>query len=233
MRGVSTLVGKAVGRAVGRAVYRAGRRAGRLRTRGRFLGAARTAARGWGWPVLPGVGAAPGGGCRCPRPDCQVPGAHPHEPKLLAATTDDRMIRWWWSRRPEAPVLVATGGQVCALSLPAEAGARVLDYFDALRVPIGPVIATPTRYVLLVAPYSFPELGELLVAQEWVPTSLRYHGPGGYVVLPPSRTGAGAMRWVRRPLSTREQPWLPSVSDLVEALVAASVAAPDGATLAP
>ncbi|MEZ0064265.1 hypothetical protein ABIA32_000243 [Streptacidiphilus sp. MAP12-20] len=217
MRGVSTLV----------------RNAKQRRSRAQLLNAARVAARGWGWPVAPAVGLTPEGGCRCPRHDCPVPGAHPYDPKLLAATTDDRMIRWWWSRRPTAPVLVATGAQVCALSLPAAAGVRVLDYFDALRVPTGPVIATPTRYVLLVAPYSLPELAELLVAQEWVPSSLRYHGPGGFVVLPPSQTGAGAMRWIRRPLSARQTPWLPSVSDLVEALVAASIATPDGATLAP
>ncbi|MEY9870722.1 hypothetical protein ABH931_000176 [Streptacidiphilus sp. MAP12-33] len=217
MRGVSTLVSKV----------------SRHRSRARLLGAARIASQGWDWPVLPGVGLGPEGACRCPRPDCQIPGVHPHDPKLLAATTDDRMIRWWWSRRPQAPVLVATGDKVCALSLPAEAGVRVLDYFDALRVRTGPVIATPTRYVLLVAPYSFPELAELLEAQEWVPTSLRYHGPGGYLVLPPSRTAAGSLRWVRRPASARREPWLPAVGDLVEALVAASVATPDGASLAP
>jgi hypothetical protein len=217
MRGVSTLVGKV----------------SRLRVRARLLGAARIASQGWGWPVLPGVGLGPTGACHCPRPDCAIPGVHPHDPKLLAATTDDRMIRWWWSSRPDAPVLVATGRQVCALSLPAEAGARVLDYFDALNIATGPVIATPTRYVLLVAPYSFPELAELLETQEWVPTSLRYHGPGGYVVLPPSSTATGVLRWVRRPVSWRQAPWLPAVGDLVEALVAASTAAPDGATLAP
>jgi hypothetical protein len=141
------------------------------------------------------------------------------------------MVRWWWSCRPEAPLLVATGDKVSAVSLPAESGARLLDYFDALRVPTGPVLATATRYVLFVAPYTLPELGELLAAQEWVPTSLRYHGQGGFVVLPPSRTGQGQVRWVRAPREATEPPWLPPVTGLVEALVAASVATPDGAGL--
>ena len=204
------------------------------RQRPLLLAAALACAVDRGWPVLPGA-AADRDGCRCPRPDCPTPGAHPDDPSLLAATTDPRMVRWWWDRLPDAPVLVATGGRVSAVSLPAPAGVRVLDYFDALRIRTGPVIATPTRYVLLVRPYTMQELGELLVAQEWVPASLRYHGTGGYVVLPPSRSGtgsgAGAMRWVREPAG-REEPWLPPVGELMGALVAASAATPGGARLA-
>ncbi len=58
-------------------------------------------------------------GCSCPDPDCVVPGAHPYDPGLLAATTDERMVRWWWTARPDAPVVLATGGGApCAVSLP-------------------------------------------------------------------------------------------------------------------
>jgi hypothetical protein len=212
----------------------------RRRERELLLTAATTCVRDWRWPVVPGALPAPpreaGIRCQCPRPDCPTPGAHPYDPALLAATTDPRMVRWWWRQRPDAPILVATGGQVSAVSLPAAAGARVLDYFDALRIRTGPVIATPTRYVLLVAPYTMQELAELLIAQEWVPTSLRYHGTGGYVVLPPSRVADGGVAWVREPEwvgdAVTGEPWLPSVSALVEALVAASTATPDGARLA-
>ena len=200
------------------------------RERPRLLAAATACAVDWGWPVLPGVSMGRDG-CGCRRADCATPGAHPDEPSLLAATTDPRMVAWWWGRRPDAPVLVATGGRVSAVSLPAAAGARVLEYFDALRIRTGPVLATPTRYVLLVAPYTMQELAELLIAQEWVPTSLRYHGTGGYVVLPPSRTGAGPVRWAREPEGDGV-PWLPGVDELMGALVAASVAVPDGARLA-
>ncbi|MFC1431135.1 bifunctional DNA primase/polymerase [Streptacidiphilus sp. N1-3] len=212
-----------------------------------LLATALTCAVDWDWPVLPGA-AAGRDGCLCPRPDCPTPGAHPYDPSLLAATTDPRMVRWWWGRRPDAPVLVATGGRVSAVSLPAAAGVRVLDYFDTLRIRTGPVIATPSRYVLLVAPYTMQELAELLIAQDWVPTSLRYHGTGGYVVLPPSRTGAGGVRWAREPVPEAPQapgglldglpdggstaPWLPGIGELMGALVAASAAVPDGARLA-
>ncbi|WP_037574449.1 bifunctional DNA primase/polymerase [Phaeacidiphilus oryzae] len=245
----------------------------RRRTRSALLGAAITCVEQWRWPVVPGAlpasppapglswGPAPaesaegdeplGTGCSCPRPDCPVPGAHPHDPPLLAATTDPRMVRWWWTTRPTAPLVVATGERVAAVSLPAVAGARLLDYLDALRHPVGPVIATPTRYLLLVAPYTHEELAELLMRQESVPTSVRYHGPGGYVLLPPSRTAAGELRWVREPVPPQDAgagaragaepvemgvggvaPWLPPVADFVDALVAAGSSAPDGTRLA-
>ncbi|MER0447019.1 bifunctional DNA primase/polymerase [Streptomyces sp. Edi4] len=193
------------------------------------LGAALTCATQWKWPVLPGVGLAAGGcGCACPDPECVVPGAHPFDPVLLAATTDERMIRWWWTNRPAAPVLLATGaGAPCAISLPALAGARALAALDSMGVRLGPVVATPTRWSLLVAPYSMERLGELLYSKDSVPSSLRFHSEGGYLVLPPSQTGKGRIRWERPPLGARG-PWLPDVETVVDALVEASTSAPDG-----
>ncbi|MEV4440239.1 bifunctional DNA primase/polymerase, partial [Streptomyces sp. NPDC049577] len=131
------------------------RRAGRSAV----LTAALTCATEWRWPVVPGVGLRPGTGrvrgCGCFDPGCAAPGAHPFDPGLLAATTDARMVRWWWTVRPEAPVVLATGGRApSAVSLPAVAGARALAAFDRAGVRLGPVVATPTRWALLVAPYS-------------------------------------------------------------------------------
>ncbi|MEV1047663.1 bifunctional DNA primase/polymerase [Streptomyces sp. NPDC049916] len=223
------------------------------------LDAALTCATVWQWPVLPGAGTAPaaphgerGQGCACPEPDCAVPGAHPFEPGLLAATTDERMVRWWWTGRPAAPVILATGGRApCAVSLPAVAGARALGALDALGMRLGPVVATPTRWSLLVAPYTLERLGELLYAKDWVPSSLRFHGEGGYIVLPPSAIGTGQVRWERPPapgpspaapagpVSSRRRswgrapvvpqaPWLPDVEAVLDALVEASTGAPGG-----
>jgi hypothetical protein len=212
--------------------------------------AALTFATEWRWPVLPGAGLSrrPGGlqralraaVCACPAPDCQDPGAHPDEPPLLAASTDARLVRWWWERRPDAPVLLATGGPLAggsgpsAVSLPAVAGARALATLDKLGVRTGPVVATPERWALLVAPYTFDELGELLSEQEWVPGSLRFHGPGGYLPLPPSRTGAGTVRWAREPKAGKDgrAPWLPQAAAVVDQLVAASAQAERASRLA-
>ncbi|WP_256090518.1 bifunctional DNA primase/polymerase, partial [Actinacidiphila rubida] len=168
--------------------------------------------------------------CACPRANCPVPGAHPLDPGLLAATREPRMVRWWWTRRPDAPIVLATGDRVSAASLPATAGADALTALENFGFRLGPVAATPTRYHFFVAPYSLDELGELLDSQDWVPTSLRYHGDGGYVPLPPCGTGAAPVRWVRPPVAGKDEgaPWLPPIDTLVDALVRAGRTAPDG-----
>jgi hypothetical protein len=211
-----------------------------LQRKGRtaLLNAALTYADQWKWRVVPGVGydrrgtrwAGGAAACACLRPNCPVPGAHPLDPGLLAATRDPRMVSWWWTSHPDAPIVLATGDQVSAVSLPAAAGALALDAIEKQGFRLGPVVATPTRHLFLVAPYSFPELGELLDSQDWVPTSLRYHGDGGYVALPPYSTGTGELRWVREPVVEPGEyaPWLPRVGTLVDALVRAGRTAPDG-----
>ncbi|MCG6494528.1 bifunctional DNA primase/polymerase [Kitasatospora sp. A2-31] len=175
------------------------------------------------WPVVPGT-LLRGGRCSCGDEDCPVPGAHPHDPPLLAATTDARMVRWWWERQPDAPVLAATGRTVSAVSLPAAAGARALAYLAALRLPLGPVLALPGRYALLVAPYSLEVLGEMLAQLPWVPGSLRYHGPGGFLALPPGGGTGGRVRWVLAPRPAADGGvWLPQVGPLLGELVEAAV----------
>ncbi|MFF1558093.1 bifunctional DNA primase/polymerase [Streptomyces sp. NPDC058279] len=197
-----------------------------------LLDAALTCATVRRWPVLPGVGraGADSARCACPDPDCVVPGAHPFDPGLLAATTDPKMVAWWWSGRPAAPVLMATGGAApCAVSLPAGAAARAVVRLDAQGMRLGPIVATPTRWSLLVAPYSLERLGELLYAKDHVPSSLRFHGEGGYLLLPPSpASGGGEVRWEREPSTGSQGLWLPEVEELVHALVEASSGAPGG-----
>jgi bifunctional DNA primase/polymerase-like protein len=205
--------------------------------------AALTCATRWRWPVVPGATAAPSAAgdasspaCSCADADCVVPGAHPGDPGLLAATADARMVGWWWDRSPDAPVVLATGTPVhgrrspCAVSLPAVAGERALAELDRLRVRLGPVLATPTRCTLLVRPYDLAELGELLYAQDVVPSSLRFHGAGGYVALPPSCTGLGRVGWVRPPVGAGDGtgPWLPQTADLLDVLVEATLTVPEG-----
>ncbi|MEU8520394.1 bifunctional DNA primase/polymerase [Streptomyces sp. NBC_01216] len=199
------------------------------------LDAALTCAVEWDWPVLPGVGLksttrpSKGAACACPDPECVVPGAHPFDPGLLAATTDERMVRWWWARRPDAPVVLATGGRApCAVSLPAAAGARALAALDAMDMRLGPVVATPTRWSLLVAPYGLERLGELLYAKDSVPSSLRFHGEGGYLLLPSPGAGTARARWERAPLEGSSRPWLPDVEAVVDALVDAGTNTPGG-----
>ncbi|GHH69931.1 DNA primase [Streptomyces sulfonofaciens] len=202
-----------------------GIRSGGRKGRPDMAGAALTFATEWQWPVLPGVAlqshrGTRGTRCACPDPECAVPGAHPFDPGLLAASTDERMVRWWWSNRPTAPVVMATGGRApCAVSLPAVAAARALAVLDQQDIRLGPVVATPTRWAILVAPYSMEQLGALLYAKDFVPGSLRFHGTGGYIALPPSPTGQGQVRWERAPLPGSAAPWVPDVEAVVDAVV--------------
>ncbi|MER5377654.1 bifunctional DNA primase/polymerase [Streptomyces sp. NPDC002553] len=186
------------------------------------IDAALTFATEWQWPVLPGVTADPQAAsrCGCPDPKCPVPGAHPFDPGLLAATTDARMVRWWWTDRPAAPIVLATGGSApCAVSLPALAASRALAALDRDGMRLGPVVASPTRWAILVRPYGMEQLGELLYAKDHVPGSLRFHGDGGYLALPPSETGQGEIRWERAPLPGSATPWVPDVEAVVDAVV--------------
>ena len=186
------------------------------------ISAALTFATEWQWPVLPGVAPDPQGRgrCGCPDPECTVPGAHPFDPGLLAATTDARMVRWWWTNRPSAPVILATGGTRRAQAgSPRREPSRALALLDRRGMRLGPVVASPTRWALLVEPYSMEQLGELLYAKDFVPGSLRFHGEGGYIALPPSETGTGAVRWERAPLPGSAAPWVPDVEAVVDAVV--------------
>ncbi|KUN81731.1 bifunctional DNA primase/polymerase [Streptomyces griseoruber] len=187
-----------------------------------LIDSALTFATEWQWPVLPGVTAdqRSTSRCGCPDPECVLPGAHPFDPGLLAATTDARMVRWWWTNRPAAPIILATGGEApCAVSLPALAASRALVALDRQGMRLGPVVASPTRWAILVRPYSMEQLGELLYAKDFVPGSLRFHSEGGYLALPPSETGRGDIRWERAPLPGSASPWLPDVEAVVDAVV--------------
>lgn len=71
------------------------------------------------------------------------------------------------------------------------AGARALTELDRMGMRLGPVVATPTRWSLLVAPYTLEQLGELLHAKDWVPSSLRFHGEGAISSFPRPRRVRG------------------------------------------
>ncbi|MEJ8670128.1 bifunctional DNA primase/polymerase [Streptomyces sp. MS1.AVA.1] len=188
------------------------------------ISAALTFATQWRWPVLPGVATHPQGHsrCGCPDPDCTVPGAHPFDPGLLAATTDERMLRWWWTNRQAAPIILATGGQApCAVSLPALPGrsrthrTRPHGYAPRPGRRLARPLGDPGEAVLHGA------AGRTAVRQGLRPGSLRFHGEGGYIALPPSETGQGPISWQRAPLPGSASPWVPDVEAVVDAVVEA------------
>lgn len=197
-----------------------------------LLSAALEYARRWHWQVVPGIGFDRVDGvpvCRCPRSECPVPGAHAADPPLLAATTDQRMIQWWWTRNPGAPIVLPTGRDFAVLEVSAAAGRIALARFQAMDAGLGPVMATPERFFFFVAPYEFEELAFLLNQFDCSPADVRCYGPGGYVMAPPTRLPEGLLRWRIHPSETSGP--LPACAELVGELVTASQRAASTARL--
>jgi hypothetical protein len=62
-----------------------------------------------GWPVFP-CHTRNGNGCSCGKADCQSPAKHPRTVNgLRDATTDEEIIKKWWSDWPNANIGLATG----------------------------------------------------------------------------------------------------------------------------
>jgi Bifunctional DNA primase/polymerase, N-terminal len=192
------------------------------RSSGALLSAAFEYAQRWHWQLLPGVGYDQEGRlpvCRCPREACPIPGGHPFDPPLLAATTDTRMIQWWWRVNPGVPIVLPTGRNFSALEVSARAGKLAQSYLAALGIHVGPVAATPKRAFFFVQPYRFDELAFLLDRFGCGPTDVRCYGQGGYVIAPPSRLPEGVVRWRVRPDETDGK--LPTCAELLSSLAGA------------
>lgn len=140
---------------------------------------------GRGWPVVPGT-------CRpdelgfsevCPLQDTGD----------LAPVTDPQHAEELWTRQPYG-VLLVCGRGIDALEVPF----RVAELLPALasRGLVAPVATTltPSRWVLIVATSSGTLRDDLAAA------SVRLHGPGQWVALPPTTLGGyPPIRWTQAP----------------------------------
>ncbi|MCX9190261.1 DNA primase [Carbonactinospora thermoautotrophica] len=200
------VIGRLIGRVIGRRRTRAARRAALWYAVNRR------------WDVAPGTHPVPrwsglvtsSVGCSCGRPDCRAPGAHPIDPCWLARATDDpTTVEWWWSRYPNASIVLPTGRSFDVIDVPEAAGRRALDRLDRLGVPLGPVAATRTgRYLFFVVPGAREELPALLDWQDWpdIDLGLRCHGEGDYVIAPALEPlPRSATWWVRPPGDTNRR----------------------------
>jgi hypothetical protein len=86
-----------------------------------------------------------------------------------------------------------------------------------MGLPLGPVVATPTRRMLfLVAPGGAEKVPSLVRRMGWGNRALDVvcHGEGGHIIVPPSRMGmAGTVMWVRPP-SCHDR-WLPDIHEVI------------------
>jgi hypothetical protein len=195
----------------------------RRRRAGSAMAAAAAQYTALGWPVCPGarpIGRqhrggrhrphGPGRACSCDRIGCPAPGAHPISPAWqLEATADPAAVRAWWSLRPQANIVLATGRAFDVLDVPARAGQSALAGLGQAGIPPGPVAIGPGSRTLffVTTRYSVADEDEwwschLDNEPESLPavSGLRWHCRDSYVLAPPSRLSDGtAARWLVRP----------------------------------
>jgi hypothetical protein len=139
-----------------------------------------------GWPIAPGAHAAPGWRGGWPVP---LAAALPYRGPM--GTND---VARCWHHHPH-PILLATGLSIDVLAVRAPLASQLLDTLGEH----GPVAALPDgRWLVFVEAGQPPEpLSE---------HPMRYHGPGSWVPLPPTRLGQGHLTWHVDPASTGWRP---------------------------
>lgn len=173
------------------------------------------------WDVVPGTsvhGTPQGRRCGCGQPACSAPGAHPlHRDWAKQAGGGPALIRRWWSEAPDASILLPTGRSFEVIDVPEQAGCLALARLERMGLPLGPVIATPTRRLqFFVLPGARDKMADMLRRIGWGSSAIDLvcRGDGDYVVAPPSPMGAsGAATWAREP--TEANRWLPEARELL------------------
>lgn len=149
-----------------------------------------------GWPVLPGTYPAnsrwlgrDGADARGP-----VPIHHDWRERDWQEQVDSRpdRVASWWSDRPYS-LLVATGPAVEAIEVDADLGRRTAVALRGLDVLV-PIVATPEgRWYLLTRG------GQRLCNELDTDPSVRLHGAGSWVPMPPTTFPHGAVHWRVKP----------------------------------
>ena len=151
------------------------------------------AARGWRvlpvwWPVHNGRQTV----CACRRADCQHPGKHPlGKPGgatrgVHSATTDEGIIREWWSKWPKANIGIATGDGLTVIDVdPRNEGDVTLADLERAHGRLPDTVEVVTggggRHVYLQGNVPTTVLGP----------GLELKGPGSFVVAAPSLHASG------------------------------------------
>jgi KaiC/GvpD/RAD55 family RecA-like ATPase len=147
------------------------------------------------WPVAPAHNIMPNGRCSCGgRRDCS-PGKHPRTKNgLTDATLDEQQIREWWTRWPDANVLVRTGmvGDRCLVVLdidPKHDGDESLRMLEARHgvLPVTPRAITGS----LGEHHWFWSSIPIQNSTSKIARGVDTRGVGGYVIVPPSNHESG------------------------------------------
>ena len=144
--------------------------------------------------VLPVYGTGADGVCTCGKRDCPSPGKHPRTAHgHLDATVDEKRIRDWWTRWPEANIAMSCGasGRV-VVDVDDKDGRPGPDNWHAIRQELGAeleettIVETPSggfHVHYLAGGHRVASKNDLLAA------GIDVKAEGGYVLLPPSAVG--------------------------------------------
>jgi hypothetical protein len=173
------------------------------------------------WDVVPGAAVvenSAGRRCSCGHSGCVTPGAHPIlRDWAVQAASSPILVRRWWTEHPDAAILLPTGRGFDVIDVPEQAGCLALARLERMGLPLGPVIATPTRRLqFFVLPGARDKMGEMLRRTGWGTGTIDLipKGEGDWVVAPPSRmSSSGSASWAREP--TELNRWLPEARELV------------------
>jgi hypothetical protein len=130
--------------------------------------------------------------CTCESPTCGSPAKHPLTPNgVHGATTDEQVIRRWWSEAEIANVGIATGKGLLVLDIDAKHGG--LESLAQLEVQHGPLPMTPTVATGGGSRHYYFRLpdGVMVGNRAGVAAGIDVRSDGGYVVAPPSLHASG------------------------------------------
>ena len=166
-----------------------------------------------GWLVIPLHYPIAKGKCSCGNPECENVAKHPMMTKhgLKDATKDQKQIKEWWGKTPQANIGIVTGpgsGLVVLDIDPRNGGNESMKAITKLgNIPVTPMVFTGGggEHIYFMHPGNGTKIKSTKQVGGYAGVDIK--GDGGYVVAPPSRHMSGSRyTWKRNHLANKIAP---------------------------
>lgn len=146
-----------------------------------------------GYHILP-LHAVDAVGCTCRKSSCDSPGKHPRTAHgVKDASTEDAVIRRWWTQWPEANIGIATGEQSGVLVLDVDPRNGGLESLQAAEREFGSLPQTVMVETGGAGRHYYFSYNAGIRGRTGFRPGLDLKTDGGYVVAPPSRHISGKL----------------------------------------